>query len=627
MVFGLASFAFTHWRDTLEVESQHNVIQLNTSRARRYLVFLGVCSLMIIYGVFANPITVEVGSHPIEGLMKEASARAQQWAQEASTSRSLTESVNEYKRRYRRHPPPSFDAWYKYATERNSLIIDDFDTLMNDLEPFWAFKPAELRRRMHDAVENDKWIEILTIRQSQVESRPGKEHRWMAETLKNMLERFSEHLPDMEFAFNLNDEPRTIVSFEAMQTLRQEAGRGLALMSSLTSSGNVRNEWSQNRASNLDRSEPGLSHPCQDIARRHTFSVYTAHCPPDSPARTQRTWDPHELCISCYEPHSIGPFVSNWPLSRDSCHQPDLQFLHGGYHPAVRLIYNDLVPIFSQSKLSGFADILMPSPFNYADGATYNEDVGDAKATSYAQKKSTMFWRGATSEGWSEYGTWKGYVRQRVTHMTNSSNWPSLRATMPIHLPTASENGTEWTSTMLTAKILEELNLSFDVAFTDIVKASESNERIQKAEFLEAPKVEFETHWKYRYLFDGDGSAFSGRFLAFLQSKSTPFKAGLHKVWWDGRLTAWKHFVPVDVRLHGLYDTLLYFMGASSKGKDNILPAVRGNVEAGEDIAMCGREWAQRVLRKEDMEIYTFRLLLEWARLTDDARDEIGFTL
>jgi len=30
-------------------------------------------------------------------------------------------------------------------------------------------------------------------------------------------------------------------------------------------------------------------------------------------------------------------------------------------------------------------------------------------------------------------------------------------------------------------------------------------------------------------------------------------------------------------------------------------------------------------LRKEDMEIFMFRLLLEWGRLTDDDRDEIGF--
>jgi hypothetical protein len=42
-------------------------------------------------------------------------------------------------------------------------------------------------------------------------------------------------------------------------------------------------------------------------------------------------------------------------------------------------------------------------------------------------------------------------------------------------------------------------------------------------------------------------------------------------------------------------------------------------------IAEEGRKWANQVLRKEDMEIYFFRLLLEWARLTDDNRENLGF--
>jgi hypothetical protein len=47
----------------------------------------------------------------------------------------------------------------------------------------------------------------------------------------------------------------------------------------------------------------------------------------------------------------------------------------------------------------------------------------------------------------------------------------------------------------------------------------------------------------------------------------------------------------------------------------------------GERIAEEGREWAGKVLRKEDMEIYMFRLLLEWGRVVNDRREEIGFVL
>ena len=44
-------------------------------------------------------------------------------------------------------------------------------------------------------------------------------------------------------------------------------------------------------------------------------------------------------------------------------------------------------------------------------------------------------------------------------------------------------------------------------------------------------------------------------------------------------------------------------------------------------IAMQGREWAGKVLRNEDLEVWFFRLLLEYGRLIDDNRESIGFSL
>lgn len=92
---------------------------------------------------------------------------------------------------------------------------------------------------------------------------------------------------------------------------------------------------------------------------------------------------------------------------------------------------------------------------------------------------------------------------------------------------------------------------------------------------------------------------------------------------------AWRHFVPVDVRFHGLLATLAYFAGA--KGAAGANPQQRAfapmaaNLRAGEEIAEAGRELAEKMLRKEDMEVYLFRLLLEWGRLTDDRRGGLGF--
>jgi hypothetical protein len=44
-------------------------------------------------------------------------------------------------------------------------------------------------------------------------------------------------------------------------------------------------------------------------------------------------------------------------------------------------------------------------------------------------------------------------------------------------------------------------------------------------------------------------------------------------------------------------------------------------------IADEGRKWAAKALRREDREIYLFRLLLEWARVMDEKREDIGFVL
>jgi hypothetical protein len=52
---------------------------------------------------------------------------------------------------------------------------------------------------------------------------------------------------------------------------------------------------------------------------------------------------------------------------------------------------------------------------------------------------------------------------------------------------------------------------------------------------------------------------------------------------------------------------------------------MEAHTKQGKWIADQGRKWTDVALRKEDMEIYLFRLLLEWGRLTDDQRDVLGY--
>jgi hypothetical protein len=52
---------------------------------------------------------------------------------------------------------------------------------------------------------------------------------------------------------------------------------------------------------------------------------------------------------------------------------------------------------------------------------------------------------------------------------------------------------------------------------------------------------------------------------------------------------------------------------------------LNGHDEEAETIALDGQAWATAVLRVEDMALYTWRLLLEYARVMDDNRDQLAF--
>ncbi|KAG7108179.1 Mitochondrial GTPase 1 like protein [Verticillium longisporum] len=113
------------------------------------------------------------------------------------------------------------------------------------------------------------------------------------------------------------------------------------------------------------------------------------------------------------------------------------------------------------------------------------------------------------------------------------------------------------------------------------------------------------------YLPDIDGNSFSGRYRAFLLSSSMPLKSTIYAEWHDDRLVPWVHFVPFDNTYVDLYGIMDHFL--------------RGRDAAAERIATDGKRWAETVLRREDMRLYVWRLLLEYARVMDDNRDRLAF--
>jgi len=84
--------------------------------------------------------------HPIPKLMRDAELKHK--ALLARQSKSLSDAIAEYKKRYGMDPPKGFDEWFAFAKKNNVKIIDDYDNLMRDLAPFRALPGEEIRRRV-----------------------------------------------------------------------------------------------------------------------------------------------------------------------------------------------------------------------------------------------------------------------------------------------------------------------------------------------------------------------------------------------------------------------------------------------------------------------------------------------
>ncbi|KAF2012960.1 glycosyltransferase family 90 protein [Aaosphaeria arxii CBS 175.79] len=588
-------------------------------RTGRYqiLLLLSALSLMTIamFNIRSNTPTGSAWEHPITELIVKAKNQHSSWAYQAHQSDSLKSAEKNYRIRYGREPPPGFDQWYGFAVQKGSIVIDDFDNIQEDLAPFSALSPAELRQRTTDIINNNQNLAGIRVKGGKAEAFgefPGT-HGWMADGVIKMMEPFVAQLPDMELAMNLNDESRVVVPYRILQKARPQ--------------------WE--KYDGFD--DFGRQKPNPDISEPHDrFTYYPGYnptfhshgsisCPPGSPALTKSYWHKQELCTSCAAPHSAGLFVSNWSLSANPCHQPDLADLHGLHiSPSAMVGTHALIPIFSQSKATGYADVRIPSPWNYLDKTQYTTSA-EFPDPVFSQKENILFWRGTTTEGVSTgWGGWKGMLRQRLVHLANNSTDPATPNHL-ISLPLGRNTPKFSTVTRHPSTILEKLATKLDIAFVAPITHCGGNDcDIQTAEFSPLPpeqSVPFEQHWRYRYLFDADGAGFSGRFIPFLHSNSAVLKTALFRQWYEGRVTAWHHFIPIDLRLHDLFSVLAYFGGwRNDVGKYFGGKVWEGREREAQDIARQGREWAAKVLRKEDMEVYLFRLLLEWGRLVSDDR-------
>ncbi|KAM5456925.1 hypothetical protein MaudCBS49596_001167 [Microsporum audouinii] len=556
------------------------------------------------------------GKDPIKALLNQADNAWRTY--DSARSMSFSEAVVEYRVRYGRHPPPGFKEWYMFARENDVRNIDDFDQINDDLRPFWSAEPKAIRRRVAAACEDPigNSIAAIHVRNGAIANITGD--GWRIETLKSLVARFSEKLPDMDIAMNTLDQPRLVTKWEDMQAMlgKEIASRNTPPKAIYSFTKNMEGFVSLTGKSNVTEEDKVK---WAGIPSKQYMEIASTACPPESPARNSSL--SIQEADARYKTPVVG-LVSNFNMSSDLCVVgPAIKDLHGFLFSSSSISFSDaLIPIFSECKVNVNSDILFPANMYWKNDERYTYD--GTEDVDWDKKHDTLFWRGATSGGIQTPENWSRMHRQRLEFMMNGTKLQGkTERVLPCNDRSSNANDVATSTFQPTAFA----NKHFDFGFTDSMACIPENCEFYNGTYTYKEKVSLSHQFTYKYLVDIDGHSFSGRWRAFLLSKSLGIKATIFREWHDSRLFAWRHFVPLDNRYDDFYALMTYFLGTDANNTPSDNPHVARHDKTAQTLAKQGREWAETVLRNEDIEAYMYRLLLEYGRVIDDNRDSIGY--
>ncbi|KAG6013435.1 hypothetical protein E4U43_007285 [Claviceps pusilla] len=541
-------------------------------------------------------------SHPIEYLSQTAEHEFH--ATLNRQSKTLEEAVREYRRRYGLHPPPNFDKWFAFAKENEVQLIDEFDTIHELMTPFWGLNPKTIRSRAREALGRDNGLMGIAIREHKVafvQNPHGPEWQQVATT--DMMAKFIQYLPDMDLAFNIHDEPRVVLQHDDLARLVHKAQTG-DMAASFANQRPV--NGFATRVPDLARGSAFVETKqtrFRSAAHQPTWTTSRMSCSPDSPARILEETDLGDDAEK-YALTEAG-FVTNATALADICLSPSLSHSYGFFEmPNGYIIAHDLFPIFSQSKISSYNDIIYPSPWYWSEKVVYN----DTKDRLWADKDDQLYWRGSTTGGFSRGGNWRRQHRQLLVRKLNHVSTADILTQDPNPQQPNSDADPNWAVKQINRSDVDSL---LNVRFSHVGQCDPDDCQAQIKYFGVKDMVDMQDAWQYKFLLDMDGNAFSGRFYAFLQSRSQVFKQALFQEWHREWLKPWVHYVPMSMRGHDWVELVRFYSAGGGSGDDGSDAGPADQHDRAEGMARASTEWAGKVLRKVDMEAWFFRLLLE----------------
>lgn len=518
------------------------------------------------------------GRHPILELMERAE---EAWSKKLGrASKTLPEAVAEYKRRYHRPPPIHFDKWWDYVVANNVQLPDEYDEIYQDLEPYWGIDALDFQtnREQLEAQENtivlaktdqNSFIEIVDyhLPQDATERLIGR-----IDNVLKLLQDVEDDLPPFRAVFSPHDNPSMLSDYGIKSMALEAAAAGHTLK---------RNELPPAQRS-------GWLSACQSSSPAWQHPVDLDNPPKRAPNKT---------------------FISDHRLSMDPCLNPSLLHNHGQFlsHDKGPDPRNTLIPRFSLCSTVVHHDIRPAVPYGWV------EDLPVSDNPPWEERvDERLLWRGTnTGIFHGTHTRWRQGHRDHLIQFVNDMAGTADVLRSPL-------NDSEPVGEPVPIRKAYLNPALIDIQFAGKAGSCALELCDQLDRLYDWRKMQtLQEAGHYKYVFDIDGHGWSGRFKRLITSNALPFKATIYPEWFMDRVAPWVHYVPVQVDLSDLYDTFTFFRG----GPDG----EGAHEELAKKIATAGREWSQRYWRREDLTAYTFRLFLEYARVSSIDRDAMSY--
>lgn len=472
-------------------------------------------------------------------------------------SKTYDAAVAEYRHRYQNEPPPGFQEWFEFAKKHDSPIIDDFDVLYDSIAPLWHYSGEEMLKIMDNAKQSPK------------------NELWMCKYSTQSS------LTECHHQFRLND--------RHFSTLFNEATKHIP--GHLPDMEILVNHFDEPRVMfppHTDQANHFVTFEQRYIGLQQTWDILAYHCKEPWPRHSSpNQQSPLKLPL---------PFVQDVKEAMDVCRHREYQNMHGLFSsPTLLYLAYGMVPILSSGSPSTMNDIIFPSPAYLETEFLYSPQ----KDVEWSKKRANLYWAGSTSGGYFM----KGYVVDWMqSHRQRFVAFAQGLLTKSYTYLADNQGSTEVVkSPFLNSRL-------FDVSFTRVYSCVGKPCREQRKFFRMSSWKDKDEALRSQLVFDLDGHGISGRWYKLLASKSAPLKQTMLREWHDDRLVPWVHYIPVSIEMEELPE-LVTFLTSTTKGQ-----------EIARKIGEQGQDWYNRALRKIDINIYTYRLMLELARLQDPGR-------